>query len=146
MKRDSKPHQTDFLLKPWTLFYSKNIFTLKLDLIYIDKTLEPNLNYGSVWIQLIFAETENWKHCSEIIFKCVNSAVIFIFNEKIAEKCNLWDSWTVHLCTVHNWLVNNCWLNKKKNTWNAKRSRGRGIQTHTIISITPTFIVTQAQK
>ena len=37
-----------------------------------------------------FAETENWKHCSKIIFKCVNSAVWPIFNEKVAEKWNLW--------------------------------------------------------
>ena len=40
---------------------------------------------------------ENWKlklktekHCSEIIFKCVNSIVEPIFNEKVAEKWNLW--------------------------------------------------------
>ena len=56
----------------------------------------------------------NWKHCSEIIFKCVNSAVRPIFNEKSAEKCNLWDLWIVHGCTVHIWLINHCGLNKKK--------------------------------
>ena len=33
---------------------------------------------------------ENWKHCSKIIFKCVNSAVGPIFNEKIDKKWNLW--------------------------------------------------------
>ena len=27
------------------------------------------------------AETENWKHCSKIILKCVNSIVGSIFNE-----------------------------------------------------------------
>ena len=37
-----------------------------------------------------FAETENWKHCSKIIFKCVNSTVGPIFNEKVAEKWDLW--------------------------------------------------------
>ena len=37
-----------------------------------------------------FAETENWKHCNKIIFKYVNSTVGPIFNEKIAEKWNLW--------------------------------------------------------
>ena len=37
-----------------------------------------------------------------------------IFNEKVVEKCNLWDPWTVHGCTVHNWLVNNCGLNQKE--------------------------------
>ena len=30
---------------------------------------------GSVSIKLIVAETENWKHCNKIIFKCVNSIV-----------------------------------------------------------------------
>ena len=30
---------------------------------------------GSVWIELIVAETENWKHCNKIIFKCMNSVV-----------------------------------------------------------------------
>ena len=29
---------------------------------------------------------ENWKYCSKIIFKCMNSAVIPIFNESFAEK------------------------------------------------------------
>ena len=38
---------------------------------------------GSVWIELIFAKTEN---TSKIIFKCVNSAMRSIFNEKVAEK------------------------------------------------------------
>ena len=31
--------------------------------------------YWVCWIELIVAETENWKHCSKIIFKCVNSIV-----------------------------------------------------------------------
>ena len=39
---------------------------------------------------------KNWKHCSKIIFKCVNSTVRFIFNEKVVEKWNLWVSWTIH--------------------------------------------------
>ena len=30
---------------------------------------------GSVWIELIVAETENWKHCSKIIFKYMNNIV-----------------------------------------------------------------------
>ena len=30
-----------------------------------------------------FMETENWKHCNKIIFKCVNNIVGFIFNEKV---------------------------------------------------------------
>ena len=47
---------------------------------------------GSVWIEFILLKlkTENWKHCTKIIFKYVNSAVRPIFNEKVAEKWNLW--------------------------------------------------------
>ena len=37
-----------------------------------------------------FAKTENWKHYSKIIFKCVNSTVGPIFNEKNVKKCYLW--------------------------------------------------------
>ena len=33
-----------------------------------------------------FAETENRKHCSKIIFKYVNSTMKFIFKEKVVEK------------------------------------------------------------
>ena len=36
--------------------------------------------------RIYFAETENRKHYNEIIFKCVNSAVRSIFNEKVSEK------------------------------------------------------------
>ena len=39
-----------------------------------------------------FAELKTycWNHCSKIIFKCVNSTVGPIFNEKIDKKWNLW--------------------------------------------------------
>ena len=39
---------------------------------------------------------ENWKYYSKIIFKCVNSAVRPIFNEKVTEK---WDLWVYKQCT-----------------------------------------------
>ena len=61
-----------------------------------------------------FAETENWKYCSKIIFKYVNSAMRSIFNEKVAEKWNLWVPWTVHGCTVHGRLGQQLRLEKKK--------------------------------
>ena len=71
---------------------------------------------GRVWIELIFVETENWnwKYCSKIIFKCVNSIVRPIFNKKVTEKCNLWDrkQCTYALFTVDK--VNYCGLEKKK--------------------------------
>ena len=50
----------------------------------MEKTRQLDKNtqdLGSVWIRL---KTE--KHCSKIIFKCVNSTVRPIFNEKGAEK------------------------------------------------------------
>ena len=72
-------------------------------------------------MELIFAETENWnwKYCSEIIFKYVNSIVGPIFNKKIAKKCNLWDrkQYIYALFTVDK--VNNYGLKSKK-----KRKRG----------------------
>ena len=36
-----------------------------------------------------FVETENWKHCSKIIFKYVNIAVGPIFNESFVKKRGL---------------------------------------------------------
>ena len=35
-------------------------------------------------------KTETEKYCSKIIFKCVNSTMKPIFNEKVAKKWNLW--------------------------------------------------------
>ena len=48
---------------------------------------------GCVWIELILLKlkTENEKHCSKIIFKCVNSIVGPIFSEKVDKKWSLWD-------------------------------------------------------
>ena len=84
---------------------------------------------GCVWIELIFAETENWnwKHCSEIIFKCVNSTVGPILNKKGTEKCNLWDreQCTNALFTVDK--VNCCgWTKKKKKKKRKTQLKKRG--------------------
>ena len=54
-----------------------------------------NISYwylGSVWIGLILLKLKiyYWNHCSKIIFKCVNSTVRPIFNEKVTEKLCLW--------------------------------------------------------
>ena len=51
-----------------------------------------NNNFNIVWIEFILLKlkTENWKYCSKLIFKCVNNTVGPIFNEKVAEKWNLW--------------------------------------------------------
>ena len=64
------------------------------------------LLYGSVWIPLI---VENWKYCSKIIFKCVNSVVGPSFKVVFAikKKKYLWVLWTVYM-TYH-------FLAKRKN-------------------------------
>ena len=46
-----------------------------------------------------FAKTENWKHCSKIIFKYVNSNMEPNFNEKVTQKWDLWVPYTVHRTT-----------------------------------------------
>ena len=46
-----------------------------------------------IWILII---AENWKHCSKIIFKYVNSIVGPSFENKFVELDNLWVPWTVH--------------------------------------------------
>ena len=64
------------LKKPKMLFWHTKRRKRTSLCFYLDilKTLR------SVWIQLIFSETENWKYCSKIIFKCVNNIVRPIFN------------------------------------------------------------------
>ena len=54
--------------------------------------LLSRFSLGSVWIGLILLKLKTycWNHCSKIIFKCVNSIVGPIFNEKVAKKWNLW--------------------------------------------------------
>ena len=67
----------------------------------------------------------NWKHCSEIIFKCVNNVVGPIFNKNITKKCNLWDrkQYTYILFIVDK--VNYCGLEKKKKEENVEKKRRR---------------------
>ena len=62
---------------------------------------------GSIWIGLILLKLKTycWNHCSKIIFKCVNSAMGPIFNEKITEKWNLW---------VHKPYMIHCLLQKSQ--------------------------------
>ena len=58
-----------------------------------------------------FAETENWKHSNEIIFKCVYSVVGPIFNEKVIVK--FVRPWTVHGYTIHERKVKTCWKKRE---------------------------------
>ena len=65
---------------------------------------------GSVWIGLILLKLKTycWNHCSKIIFKCVNSTVGPIFNEKIDKKWNLW---------VHEQCTNALFTGKSQQLW-----------------------------
>ena len=80
----------------WVTFWSGNYLEDSI-IFLIGRSIFPQKRrqfkyIGSVWIEFIFTETENWnwKYCSKIIFKCVNSVVEPIFNEKVAKKWNLW--------------------------------------------------------
>ena len=102
--------------------------------------------YGSVWIGLILLKLKTycWNHCSKIIFKCVNSIVEPIFNEKVAKKWNLWvyKQYTMHclrqksqhlrLLFIEQYMNSNRVLPKRvKKKKNAKRRRvKRNIQTN----------------
>ena len=65
-----------------TYWYSRNYHTSLTLSRYLTHTLRVCLNIA------YFAK--NWKHCSKIIFKYVNSVVKPIFNEKVVEKWDLW--------------------------------------------------------
>ena len=62
-----------------------------------------------VWIEFIVIKTENWKHCSKIIFKCVNYVVGLVNSTWIV----FFVLYTVKSCdfTVH--------MQEKKNFENA---------------------------
>ena len=99
---------------------------------------------------IYFAETKNWKYCSKIIFKCVNSTVRFIFNEKVVDKWDLWVPWlkswlkgagkVVEVCTVDTILRQQSRHREKKKKKKVEthespdmdaKCRNNPIQTHT---------------
>ena len=59
------------------------------NMMWFETTKGP-FEYNLLLLKLKVAEIENWKHCSKIIFKCVNSVVGLIFNKKVVEKWCLW--------------------------------------------------------
>ena len=76
---------------------------------------------------------ENWKlklktekHCSKIIFKCVNNIVRPIFNEKVDKK---WYLWVCEQCTNALFTVEKvslyCWKQKKEAEMRFAPRRGR---------------------
>ena len=96
-----------FIPHMWQMSYNIESYTCVWNLYTIWDTYQ---GIRSVWIEFILLKLkiENWKYCSKIIFKCVNSAVGPIFNEKVVENWSLWNSWTVHGCTIHWRIVKSC--------------------------------------
>ena len=76
---------------------------------------------GSVRIQLILLKTENWKHCSKIIFKWVDSVVVPVFNIFFLNKVVL-GLVNNALCLLHSEFmckngavtIHTCWKKEKK--------------------------------
>ena len=60
----------------------------------------------------------NWKYCSEIIFKCVNSIVGPIFNTKVVKKYNLWNR-EQYIYAL--FIIDKVKLKKKKKKWKTWR-------------------------
>ena len=58
---------------PFSIIDAKHALNTVLLRACIKQMNDKTILYGSVWIELIIIKTENWKHCSKIIFKCVNS-------------------------------------------------------------------------
>ena len=111
----------------------------------------PKLCSAAGRLRVRLDTAENWKlklktekHCSEIIFKCVNSTVGPICNKKVAEKWNLWvhkqytmctywskKVWKVKVCGYcslnSTWTVTAIW----KNTWKKKKKKANKTQTQT---------------
>ena len=97
---------------------SKNKLNSKISWFF---NLEPNIHWGSVWIQLILLKTENWKYYSKIIFKCVNSAVGPVNSAWTVVN----SAWIVHFVSC---IVNPCdvtvhtrWEKKETKLAEAKR-------------------------
>ena len=87
---------------------------------------------GSVWIEIILLKlkTENWKHCSKIIFKCVNSIVGPILMKKLIKSgvCGTHEQYIYALFTKDRSTVA---AEEKKKRENADAARLSAIQTYT---------------
>ena len=85
---------------------------------------------GSVWIGLILLKLKTycWNHCSKIIFKCVNSIVGPIFNEKVVKKWNLWvhEQYIMYCLRQKVNFCGYCSLNSNRvlqNAWKKKKNK-----------------------
>ena len=79
-----------------------------------------NCNLRVCLDRIYFAEIENWKYCNKIIFKCMNSAVGLILNEKVTEKWNLW---------VHKQCTDTLFKDKKSTSAATKKKKKKIAET-----------------
>ena len=82
------------------ILWTQHFFCLKDFKVYLDRTY--------------FIEIKNWKYCSIIIFKCVNSTVEPILIKKLLKSkiCEIYEQCMSALYTIE--LVKSCRLKKKK--------------------------------
>ena len=69
----------------WSPYYSILIGFADIFLTKIQNWPFCHFNSLRVYLNRTYF-AKNLKHCNKIIFKCVNSTMKLIFNEKIAEK------------------------------------------------------------
>ena len=104
---------------------------------------------GSVWIGLILLKLKTycWNHCSKIIFKCVNSAVGPIFNEKIDKKWNLWvhEQCTNALFTEKVNICGYCSLNSSRTPPKTREKKKKKKEQNANV-VYETWIQTEAQS
>ena len=80
----------DYEIKVRAVFYHNFWFTRRITETDIIWKIIQNLTIF-LKFRLDSWKLKTKKYCNKIIFKCMNSTVGLIFNEKIAEKWNLWD-------------------------------------------------------
>ena len=125
----------------WTFFISKSPL-MTFAFVFTHRTLYERpwkvsrkdifkLLLTYIWVCLDWAYfCWNWKHCNEIIFKCVNSTVEPIFNKKLLKSviCGTVNSARMHCSQLIKSTITG-WKKKKK-----RRGKRRG-ETQTQVSL-----------
>ena len=132
------------IFKNWLLFGRAFIFSPWYEYPEIFQYLIKILGCVLIllWVCLDWAYfCWNWKYCSKLIFKCVNSAVGPIFNKKNCWKVKFVGPWTVngtHWCAFHGlfcceqymswWKVYSKQVEKSKTTAGKKKEKRKETQ------------------
>ena len=96
---------------------------------YYLKITSSHALLGVFGLNLLLLKTENWKYCSKINFKCVNSIVRPIFNTWTVYKQYINSEYTVYNSKICPQKQQMRAKKKKKKAENVKGKRGRGAQT-----------------